>query len=126
VELVAPSPMVQFVTKTDERIEGYLGNLGRTDTLPYGVSLNKQALQKTPWCFGKTLYLNAHSFMADSLSHEHFNHMLGIDQVLVVRGIICEDNYYGYLVVEPSKDPKYRWQPVFVTTKARKCEERHK
>lgn len=114
VELNPPSPVVTFITKTNEQIEGFLGNAGRTDVLPQSFSVNKKALVKQPWCFGKTLYLTAQSFMAESLDGNQYHHPVNIDDTMMIRGLVLEDNVYGYIVVEPATDPRYRWWPVLV------------
>jgi hypothetical protein len=79
VDLVPPSPLVTFTTKTNEVVEGYLGNARVTDQLPNGFSVIQTALSKTPWCFGKTLYLDAHSFMAESLDGKQYHHLVNDD-----------------------------------------------
>ena len=114
VDLVPPSPRVSFTTKTNEVIEAYLGNSGITEQLPNGFAVNQSALPKEPWCFSKMLYLKAHSFMAESLDGKQYNHMVDIDQEFLIKGLLFEEDYYGFIVVGPSTDPRYRWWPVMV------------
>ena len=115
VALMHPAPRAVFVTKTNEKIHGYLGYDGDSDGHRKGFSVKDTALQHEPWCFAKTLYLPVHSFMAQSNNGSQYNHMVDIDKVMLVKGLLLNGDYHGFLVVTPSTDPRYRWWPVFTS-----------
>lgn len=58
--------------------------------------------------------LPAHSFMALALDGNQFHHPVAIEQVMFVKGLLFQGDYYGFIVVEPSTDPRYRFWPVLV------------
>ena len=116
IALEPPAKMTLFRTKTNERVEAYLGNTSKTEdnNLPKGYAVNKKALAKPEWAFTKPLYLNVSSFMIQAGSGEQYHHPVPVDQVMVFRGITHNHNLYAFMVVERSEDPRYRHWPVFV------------
>ena len=115
--LEPPSRLLTFTTKANENVEAYLGAKGLANNLPKGFSVNIRALQKEPWVFSKTLYLAASGLLLkpkDEKDGGEYHHTIELNQTLVCRALPSEGQWYAYIVVEPSKNPRYQYFPFLV------------
>ena len=115
-ELEPPSKILRFQSKTNDQVEAYFGNVGLPDNkLPKGFAVKRQALEKEPWVFGKVLYLGAYGMILQAKDGNEYHYPIGLKKKLVYRAIRYKGNYHAYIVVEPSKDPKYEYEPMTVS-----------
>ena len=103
-----------FRSKTNEKINAYLGNYGHENDLPSGFAIQKSALKKQPWCFGKTLYLSANGMMLQARDGGEYHIPIELDQSLVCVALACEGELFAYLVVERARNDRFKWFPVIV------------
>ena len=62
-----------FRTKTNENVTAMLGNYKHENDLPKGFAVQKRALKKQPFCFGKTLYLSADGMMLQAIDGNEYH-----------------------------------------------------
>ncbi len=103
-----------FKTKTHEKIPAYLGNVGHENDLSKGFAVQRRALKKQPWCFGKVLYLAASGMMVQALDAREYHVPIELRQAMVCVALPGNGTgtLYSYIVVEPSM--RFKWYPVFI------------
>ena len=91
-----------------------MGNYGHENELPKGFAIQRRALEKQPWCFGKTLYLSANGMMLQAVDGGEFHIPIELGQSLVCVTLSCGGELFSYIVVEPSRDERFKYFPVLV------------
>ena len=97
-------------------MEAYLGNYGHDNDLPRGFEVQKNALKKQPWLFSKQLYLAASGLMLQAKDGGEYHIPIELKQSLVCVALSSGGELFAYLVVEASKDERFRYWPVMLNT----------
>jgi hypothetical protein len=95
-----------------ETVECFLGTWGLNTPLPEGFTVNRNALSKAPWAFGKKFLLSVNHMSIQRTDGHLYNHQFELQTALVIRGVRWNDRWYGYIVVESSQNPRYRFFPL--------------
>ena len=103
-----------FRTKTNDRVTAIMGNYLHENDLPKGFAVQKRVMKSQPWCFGKTLYLGASGAMMQAIDGNEFHVPIALGQSLVCVALPSEGELFAYLVVEPSRDERFKYWPVVV------------
>lgn len=101
-----------FRTKANDKVDAYLGNYGHENDLSKGFAVKKNVLKKQPWCFSKTLYLSANGMMMQAMDGGEYHIPIELGQSLVCVALSVGGELFAYLVVEKSKDNRFRYFPV--------------
>ena len=89
-----------------------MGNFGHNNDLPQRFAVQKSALKKQPFCFGKTLYLSADGMMLQAIDGNEYHIPIELGKSLVCVALSYKGELFAYLVVEPSRDDRFRYGPI--------------
>jgi hypothetical protein len=103
-----------FRTNTNERVHAFMGNYGHDNELGNGFSVQKRAVNSPPWSFGKRLYLEASGMMMQAKDGKEYHIPIELGQSLVCVTLSCGGQLFSYIVVEPSRDERFRYWPVML------------
>jgi hypothetical protein len=100
-------------------VTAYLGNYGHESSveLPQGFAVQKRALKREPWVFGKTLYLAASGMKLQAINGDAYHNQVELFHSLVCVALPWEGQWFAYIVVEASKDQRFKYFPVLVGQK---------
>jgi len=112
IPLHPPSQKVTMLSPLKENVKCYLGTWGLGTPLPEGFTVKRNALVKMPWAFGRKFLLPVNHMSIQQTDGHLYNYQFALQSALVTKGIRWNDNWYCYVVVESSKDPRYRLFPL--------------
>jgi hypothetical protein len=105
-----------FRTKVNDRVTVIMGNYLHENDLPKGFAVQKRALQKQPWLFSKQLFLGASGIMLQAIDGNEYHIPTELGQSLVCVALSSGGEWFAFVVVEPSRDQRFRYWPVMVNT----------